>query len=119
MPETPGSPVDHLQAHGTASAGVAVGLQDVYMDGRRRARSIKLFNLLSGFCTLLVQTTRGTSPYRLHRTFLQPQTSPWPQPSRLAGPTSEGWQVMRASHAAADARIVPAVTSSTIHPVAG
>ena len=27
MPGTPGSPVDHLQAHGTASAGVAVGLQ--------------------------------------------------------------------------------------------
>ena len=62
--------------------------------------------------------SRVVKPY-LNRTFLQPQTSPWPQPSRLAGPTSEGWQVMRASHAAADARIVPAVTSSTIHPVAG
>ena len=59
----------------------------------------------------------GYSRTAVHRTFLQPQTSPWPQPSRLAGPTSEGWQVMRASHAAADARIVPAVTSSTIHPV--
>ena len=46
MPGTPGSPVDHLQAHGTASAGVAVGLQG--MDGRRRARSIKLFNLSLG-----------------------------------------------------------------------
>ena len=36
MPGTPGSSVDHLQAHGTASAGVAVGLQG--MDDRRRAR---------------------------------------------------------------------------------
>ena len=44
MPGTPGSPVDHLQAHGTASAGVALGLQGT--DGRQSRALDKSFQPL-------------------------------------------------------------------------